>query len=209
MTSRFFLLLSVAFCQPGPRQQCGDMELTRGDWLIPERWLTNDNIDRSLAGVGSYNHRNRSSSLSMSQECIVPRFSLVAIARSSRALSWDLRFLRSVSGIRMSFWVGTVVLCTVSGCSMQAHAVARRIRISWLHEENLRRGSHVELLRLSSSCCRTTSNSNLTRKTADALVRLGTMWGKRSDSGPNRPASPRSRSNDAVHATQHCYHRLT
>lgn len=40
---------------------------------------------------------------------------------------------------------------------------------------NLRRGSHVELQRLSSSCCWTTSNSNLTRKTADTLVRLR-LW---------------------------------
>jgi hypothetical protein len=64
------LLLALVCCILSARSTtavCRDMELTRGDWLIPERWLTNDNIDRSLAGVGSYNHRNRSSSSSMSQ----------------------------------------------------------------------------------------------------------------------------------------------
>ena len=99
------LLLALVCCSLSAQSTPAacDMESTKSDWLIPERWLTIDNIDRSLAGVGSYNHRNRSSSPSMSRWCIVPRFSLVAIARSSRALSWDLRFLRSVSGIRMSF----------------------------------------------------------------------------------------------------------
>jgi hypothetical protein len=49
----------------------------------------------------------------------VPRFSFVAIARSSRALSCDLRFFSSVSGTRMLSCVGTVVAAIlVSGANV-------------------------------------------------------------------------------------------
>jgi hypothetical protein len=46
----------------------------------------------------------------------VPRFSLVASARSSRAFSCDFRFFSSVSGTRMSFWVGTLLLGISNAC---------------------------------------------------------------------------------------------
>jgi hypothetical protein len=71
----------------------------------------------------------------MARRGIVPRFSFVAIARSSRAFSCDFRFLSSVSGTRMSFCVGTL-LRGVSSWPLNAVVKDRDV--------HLRLGRHVE-----------------------------------------------------------------
>lgn len=90
-------------------------ELDEGQSHHSRKMVNDSNIARRLADVLVVRIIAIAcvSCMPMAPGASVPRFSFVAIARSSRALSCDLRFFSSVSGMRMLSCVGTVVAAIV------------------------------------------------------------------------------------------------
>lgn len=107
-------LLLVLLCTQSGARSCSMTShhaALRKPSFSPERWLTFRQHRRTSSRVcGGYHHRMTCAALATKSSRDIPRFSLVAMARSSRARSCDFRFLRRFSGTNWGF---SVVPCLV------------------------------------------------------------------------------------------------